>query len=1815
MGIIFLPAICLYGPKLTLAVLPVRTQVTEVAADADGIVLDVPVVEELSDEIYSPISAYIETTTEDNHKLQTFTTKNILTVLWLVGVVLMTARLMVGWYRLRRVCLSAEAVSENDRLWKRDVRILLTSQVQGPVCFGLFRGIILLPLQIYENTSADKLEMILKHELAHIERKDYLANLFQRIIEVILFFHPFIWYASLQLTQQREQICDNYVLADGASADDYTVLLTQIVEKAMHGDRLGAVALIEGRLLSRVRFLLNPNRSQKIKLSGWASVVTIAAFMTLLSFSTIRLKAMSLTENDQDYSKASYTIDCSINTAEGRLGGTEIIRFKNSTSEPLDRLEVKWFSGGNMEITSKSREIKILVETNGQSQSSSTFIEFSEPILPGKSADLQIKFNILAPAYKDVDKIAVGRWYPHLWRGFETHDDYKVKLSVPEEYVVVTSGFLNKKTGYYHAEDVRSFGLFLGKGFDSIDANAKNVNIRCIFTPNSRKCAELLLKTAVDVINFYRQRFGFYPSKCLTIIPGMSTPAGGYPVATNIVAVHGMEKLDSMPKYHWQWITAHEIGHQYCGEHILSKDPADSFDWLMIGLGIYADREYTQARNLSLAKHQGLMNRYSKGVRAGLDTTINITHEQQSKIQWDFNNVVVHGKSYSVISALDCVLGKETFSRIYQRCLKEFAGRRLGISDFQIVCEDESDQDLGWFFDQWVNSNKFLSYEISSKKCEKLRRGYKSEIEVKCLGNLKMPVPVAAYFEDGSSQIKSTNRLSNTDIIEFKSSAPLKEVRLDPANKLAMVIPSPTSNSKVVGTARQLPWSGAGEKALEFFKQAKRIQADVEVWFKLGLNLYDGGYYPEALESFRRINTAPNKDIKGELVSLVWQGHILDILKQRDAALECYHKALDLYSDSSLSSFKMRHDQWSMVIDRKWVEKRIKRPFQRPLLDEKELSKKIQQLPWTGAGKDALDVFNKVRESDLSNPANWFKLGLTLYDGRYYKEALEAFQQTREFSRKTSYQYPSSLVWQGHIFDLLGRRREALNRYEAVLQEGRDFNVRHDQYGIRINRDWVKERVTKPFERRNNKKAPTTKADSNLEVLDIKMEPIRQGKNVVLVKVKNTSDEDQILYIDIRTESLAGNWQTQFTHIIKGSETKWIRHAYKIYGSITADTLIRLQLYNPGPVESFDRKQWFSSKPWDKWFKKVIYFGDDLEHYQADEVQIKPASKSQTDIVIKTLRKVQNHIKNKEYKAAWGLFTQDFREAEFQSRGLERFKECMESPQRFYLGSKDLLSLEPRSVSKIRDILTLTTKMKGKLWGKTRIVNFIEAEGKWKIDSIEIGARTQIDSDKHKDAVAKKMVEGQAKSKIEVSDVEFKTIRQGKNVVRMRLKNNSDKDQIFGIDIRAEAPVRNWQRQFLDTIESNETKIKSFGFEILGPITDNVSIRLRFYNPTSVHELDINNWFKQFKYYGKDLKAREIVQTQSKPASKDQIEAVRKAFEELKSCLKDEKYEVAWELLTKHIRSSQYQDDFGKFKELLSADNTVRNIFLNLRPGSVTKNGEFLTLNAEDGVQTWKIHYIEEDGQWKINDAQEPDRSNWQERLLSTMQKRSTKHFDIYYFKDSTVEKEIEKITKEREKGFEKICDFLGKDSNQRIKMIFFENGETKRKTTGHQGAGWAFGNTIVEIYNRQQKLDPYHETVHILMRPFGNPPALFNEGFAVYMSERLGASSLRYLGGGESKIYERVKELNAKNELWELKELVGFTEIGSKKTRPPVAYPQAASFVKFLVETYGKERFLEVYKTLENWRDNGQNIERLERICNRAFPDLERQWMAVISR
>jgi beta-lactamase regulating signal transducer with metallopeptidase domain len=204
-GIAVLPVVWLYGPKLTLAVLPAKT-VPPVAESAPAIDVgyEPEPIEEILTEIDQP---EVQLQTVVSPKVRRIDAKVVIVVVWLVGTLLMLARLAVGWYRLGRICCSAMPVQMDKRfgdLVQRKLQILVSSGVNGPVCFGLLRPTIILPRRTYENSSSEELRMVLNHELAHIERRDCWTNLLQRIVEAVFFFHPLVWWVSFQLTQERE---------------------------------------------------------------------------------------------------------------------------------------------------------------------------------------------------------------------------------------------------------------------------------------------------------------------------------------------------------------------------------------------------------------------------------------------------------------------------------------------------------------------------------------------------------------------------------------------------------------------------------------------------------------------------------------------------------------------------------------------------------------------------------------------------------------------------------------------------------------------------------------------------------------------------------------------------------------------------------------------------------------------------------------------------------------------------------------------------------------------------------------------------------------------------------------------------------------------------------------------------------------------------------------------------------------------------------------------------------------------------------------------------------------------------------------------------------------------------------------------------------------------------------------------------------------------------------------------------------------------------------------------------------------------------
>lgn len=482
---------------------------------------------------------------------------------------------------------------------------------------------------------------------------------------------------------------------------------------------------------------------------------------------------------------------------------------------------------------------------------------------------------------------------------------------------------------------------------------------------------------------------------------------------------------------------------------------------------------------------------------------------------------------------------------------------------------------------------------------------------------------------------------------------------------------------------------------------------------------------------------------------------------------------------------------------------------------------------------------------------------------------------------------------------------------------------------------------------------------------------------------------------------------------------------------------------------------------------------------------------------------------------------------------------------------------------------------------------------------------------------------------LRVLEVRLDPVRQGKNVVYVRVQNTSPGRQPFVIAIQSRSPDYGrgigWGTRFTEFAGPLETKEMRFAYQIYGPVTDEMKLSLSFYNPTSPDNIDPQSYFDRKTYLGRDLERYHPSPEPLKPASRDQSEQIISMLRQTQNAFISKNYHEAWESFTRDFRAINFCQTEAEFLENIIADESVMKPFLwpverflSFTPGSafVSDDGRIALADANPG-QDLRMFFAQDEGRWRVDEIsgyvpQAVVWATWQDTLLPKLRTKRTEHFDLYFYPESTAEREIERIRVEREKGYGAIAEFLGTKLDVRIRLVFFEDGRTKYWETGHRGAGWAFDRTIVEVFNQTERLDPFHEVCHILANLVGDPPALFNEGLAVYMSERLGAPALKSLGGGTLPIDDRVRELKSRNQWVALEALIRFSEIGSDKSRPDVAYPEAASFVKFLVERFGREKFLAAYKTLKSSSNPAvqeANLDSLRKIYGLSVPELAAEW------
>jgi len=190
----------------------------------------------------------------------------IVAMVYGLGVVLLMGRLLLSVCSAQQLRWRSTVVSDSsvlaavkkcaERMQLRVVPTVATcTRISAPVVVGFLRPTILLPASLLSGLTTEEVAAILTHEIAHLRRNDLFVNLFQRIVESFLFFHPCVWLVSRQVSREREKCCDDLVLDSGCERMSYVSALLRMAEISLPAKSLaeksnGLAAMSDAAVLS-----------------------------------------------------------------------------------------------------------------------------------------------------------------------------------------------------------------------------------------------------------------------------------------------------------------------------------------------------------------------------------------------------------------------------------------------------------------------------------------------------------------------------------------------------------------------------------------------------------------------------------------------------------------------------------------------------------------------------------------------------------------------------------------------------------------------------------------------------------------------------------------------------------------------------------------------------------------------------------------------------------------------------------------------------------------------------------------------------------------------------------------------------------------------------------------------------------------------------------------------------------------------------------------------------------------------------------------------------------------------------------------------------------------------------------------------------------------------------------------------------------------------------------------------------------------------------------------------------------------------------
>jgi aminopeptidase N len=505
-----------------------------------------------------------------------------------------------------------------------------------------------------------------------------------------------------------------------------------------------------------------------------------------------------------------------------------------------------------------------------------------------------------------------GRWFPMVGYGTNRFTAI-ISVSVPAGYTVIASGKQSAAPGQeveesvpaarkgqpqntltrlatpaggqtttFTYEDRPSFPgtVLIGKYVQTKNSEG-GLNINVYSLPEHKAAATNYGDLATKEFFFLTTLYGppFNQNLNVVELPDDTVPTAWAPEIAALAGRYFTEKGNYR-------LLANTIGHQWFGTMV---SPATKNDWWIMDGGA----RYSEALYVEHVAGEAGFQEVTKDMSVGALAYVSVPLADVGRLDTfspEFQSLVTD-KGGMILAMLRWVIGEQDFDKAMRAFVSQYSGKSVTMDDLRKAAEQASNQQLNWFFTQWLNStgapefkNKYTVYRT--------QKGFRVVGEIsQDMDLFRMPVELR-IDTDGKTESKRIEVEGTNSAYSVDTFGRPRRITIDPNNQVLQNSLDLQVRTSIMRGQQDVE-QGDLTEALKEYQKALEINRNSSLaHYRIAEVFFQQHNYQSAANAYRESLNGDGVPRWTEVWSHIQLGMIFDLTGQRERATNEYRQAL-----------------------------------------------------------------------------------------------------------------------------------------------------------------------------------------------------------------------------------------------------------------------------------------------------------------------------------------------------------------------------------------------------------------------------------------------------------------------------------------------------------------------------------------------------------------------------------------------------------------------------------------------------------------------------------------------------------------------------------------------------------------------------------------------------------------------------------------------------------------------------------------------------------------------------------------------------------